>query len=152
MRRKMSLSAAQRLYGKPKLEKAKINFDLEKYKEHLHGIGQQLAQEFLEVLKNNILTNKYGFSNTPRTVELKGGNSVPWVHTGELLDALVVSDTVVGFMFGKHSGSNILYEDLAMLLEMGMLERGIPPKDVMQRTMEDFRPYAIDFIIKAHNG
>lgn len=115
------------------------------FKNYIAFISEENAYAFLKFLLDNIESNKYKFTLQPATIKIKGHN-IPWIETKELISNLEVFKDTVRFKKGVHS-SGLSYEMLAMILEYGQKEKGIPPRDVFRRSFEDFKPMMIGNVI-----
>lgn len=145
---KFTLSKVRAMYGTPKYKVPAAKrpaFRVTGFQDYVEGIGEDLALMFLNFVIDNIRTNRYGFTLNPATVKRKKG-TLPWINTEELLDALVVEGATVRFKKGVHKGTQLTYGELALILEYGMKERGMPPRAVFRRSFEDFKPIAADFV------
>lgn len=136
-------------YGKPKMPKApneKESFDPEAFKQRVQEVGEEQAEAFLTFLLLNIESNTYGFTLKPETIQRKGSDT-PWIETKQLVNAIERRGAEVGFKSGRHK-SGLTFEHLAMILEYGMKERGIPPRDVFRRSFADFKKEMIKNVIE----
>lgn len=146
-----TVESLARKFGKPRFNRPawiKPLFSVEDFQDFCRQIADRNAQEFLELLQENIETNKFGYSLKPDTIRQKGDDH-PWIHTRELLEAIVREEDTVGLISGTHSGTSLSYSHLAMILEYGYIERGIPPRDVFRRTFRQFHKKAKQNFINA---
>ena len=116
-------------------------------------LAERIANVYFTRLKENIISNKYGFSLSDKTmaVRLFRGiqSTTPLIETGEYLMAIVVNGSVVTVKQGVHRGTrnnnhNLTYEELSYILEYGRFDKGIPPFPVWRNTFDEVQP-----IIKA---
>lgn len=146
---KFTLGTIESMFGKPKYtlpNSLKPGFSVKGYQKHLEQVSEDIAEAFLQFLKSAIESNTYGFKDDPKTVAMKSG-SIPWIDTKELINALERQGYFVMFKSGNHKGG-LSYEHLAMILEYGMKEKGIPPRPVFRKSFEDFQSIAEDMFME----
>lgn len=120
----------------------------DEFRQYVNIVSQDNALRFHQFLLENIISNKYKFSNAPATIKMKGSN-VPWIDTRELIHHIEVVNDQVRMAKGKHKKAQISYEALAMILEYGVKDRGIPPRDVFRRSFADFKEKMITNVLDA---
>lgn len=113
-------------------------------------LANEMASKYLNVLKFNIRSNKYGFNLSDKTIRIRlfrGINSnLPLIETGEYLDAIVRSGTRVTVKEGMHAGhpkrtgKKLSYEELSYILEYGRRDKGVKGFPVWRKTYDDFQP------------
>jgi hypothetical protein len=115
--------------------------DAKKMRKELLSVGEQVAEEFMDTVKSNIETNKYGYSLKQETIKRKGSN-IPLVDSGQLLDAIYREGTKVSVNDEVREDSPLTNKQLAIVHEYGIKDRGVPPRPVWRSTWKDYREEA----------
>ena len=118
----------------------------DEFRQYVQVVSEDNAFEFYKFLLNNIMTNRYKFKLAASTIQMKG-SAIPWVDTKELINHIIFKKDEVKMAKGKHSKSKLTYETLAMILEYGQKERGIPPRDVFRRSFDEFKETMITNVL-----
>jgi hypothetical protein len=117
--------------------------------------SEYIAQQFLELLIKNIRANKYNFKLSENTLKKRRsrGNSdeTPLIDQGYLINSLVRNGSTVTIAEGTHP-TGIKFLELAMMLEYGRKDKGIPAFPVARNTFADFEPTAKKLLFKFLNA
>ena len=107
----------------------------------MQRLGEDIAEGYLQLVKENIETNAYGFENAPSTLRKKSG-SIPWIDTGELVDSIYREGTHVSVEDTKRKDSPLTNLQLAIVQEYGTMDLHIPARPVFRNTYRDYRKEA----------
>lgn len=132
----------------------------------LDSLGKKLSEEskllavrianiYYVRLKQNIESNKYGFSLSDKTLAMRMyrgiKSSTPLIETGEYLGAIVLDGTRVTVREGVHKGNRengkyLSYEELSYILEYGRFDKSIPAFPVWRNTFDEVKPIIREMI------
>lgn len=136
-----------------------VNVDIKKYGKYspqdLFGmindglkkrLPKLLADKYYKQIISNIDQNRYGFHLSSAWLKIKevnGWDSRPFIAEGYYRDNIEIftkdGHLTVGFKEGKtHPRSGITYGELALLLEYGRLDKGLPARPLWRNTIEEF--------------
>ena len=134
-----------RRIGVPKsLLKVPANFRVPKvsdFESDMQRIGEELAKGFKRKLLENIESNAYGFTLAQSTIRQKG-SSTPLIDTETLLNSIYREDTYVTVEDTPRTDSPLTNLELAIVLEYGTKDKGIPARPVWRYTFRDYREVA----------
>jgi hypothetical protein len=105
-----------------------------------------LAKSYYTEIISNIDSNKYGFTLSSSWLALKrrmGWGTVPFIAEGYYKQAIKVFNSeghfVVGFRkTAKHPRTGLTFGNIAVLLEYGRMDTGLPPRPLWRFSSDDF--------------
>lgn len=123
-----------------------VNAELEK---RLEKFSAELAQDYYDLLIENIKINKFGFTLKEATLLIRQrigiASTLPLIETEEYLKNIIIKDNFVTVNKGTHSrrpynknSRALTYEHLAWILEFGRKDKKIPGFPVWRKTKEEF--------------
>ena len=125
----------------PGFKKPKVEW----LEEDMQRLGEDIAEEFKEMIVDNIENNEYGYSLAQSTINQKGSDT-PLVDTGQLVDAIYREGTIVSVEDSARDDSSLTNKELAIVQEYGTKDRHIPARPIWRNTFKDFKPVAKDMI------
>lgn len=111
----------------------------------MERLGEDIAEEFKEVIIENIEDNKYGFELAQSTVNRKGSET-PLIDTHQLVDSIYRDGTTVSVEDTPRDDSPLSNLELAITQEYGTKDMHIPARPVWRNTFRDFEKVARDKI------
>lgn len=103
--------------------------------------ARRFAKMYLTELKINMLRNTFNFKLKPETIRRKGSD-LPFIETKQLYhavvqegDKVIVKETI---RKSKRSG-RMSNREIAMILEFGRRDKGIPARPIFRMTMRKFK-------------
>lgn len=137
--RRMAKSAEVRIAARPdkRFKKVKTKY----FKEDMQRLGEDIAEEFKEMIIENIETNRYGYELKQSTIDRKGSD-VPLVDSHQLVDAIYRDGTTVSVEDSPRDDSSLTNLELAIVHEYGTKDKHIPARPVWRETFRDFKKIA----------
>lgn len=130
------------------LLKIPANFRVPKvsdFESDMQRLGEELAEGFKRKLLENIESNTYGFTLAQSTIRQKG-SATPLIDTETLLNSIYREDTYVSVEDTPRVDSPLSNLELAIVLEYGTKDKGIPARPVWRYTFRDYREVAEQYI------
>lgn len=115
------------------------------FKDDMERLGEDIAEEFKELIVENIKRNKYGYrlaSSTIRKKRRKGQPDIPLIADKYLVNAIYRDGVKVSVKDSGRRDSKLTNLELAIVHEYGRLDGSIPARPVWRRTYRDFRKSA----------
>lgn len=116
------------------------------YNKDYYSLQKKLAREFYELVIKNIKKNTYGFKLATSTIANRRRrgitSTVPFIDTGDYIDAIFVEGVSVRIRKGIHKPSGLTYTELFNILEFGRRDKSIVARPVFRNTIRDFEPIA----------
>ena len=107
----------------------------------MQRLGEEIAEEFKEIIVENIETNRYGYELKQSTIDKKGSD-VPLVDSHQLVDAIYRDGTTVSVEDSARDDSPLSNLELAIVQEYGTKDKHIPARPVWRETFKDFKEVA----------
>ena len=107
----------------------------------MQRLGEEIAEEFKEIIVENIETNRYGYELKQSTIDKKGSD-VPLVDSHQLVDAIYREGTTVSVEDSARDDSPLSNLELAIVQEYGTKDKHIPARPVWRETFKDFKEVA----------
>ena len=120
------------------------------FKEDMQRLGEEIAEDFKELVIGNIEENAYGFSIKESTA-MRKGSQLPLIDSHTMVDSIYRDGTKVSVKDTPRSDSPLTNLQLAIVHEYGVKDKGIPARPVWRMTFSDFRESAkekIDMLLK----
>lgn len=112
--------------------------NVQKFKEDIERLGEDIAEGFKEQVIENIEENKFGYTLAPSTIQRKGSD-IPLIDTHELVDSIVRDGTTVTVEDTPHAKSGLTNLQIAIIQEYGTKDLHIPARPVWRSTFREYK-------------